>query len=149
MLAYFAELDARFPHGFDPGDTLESDADAFREPTGRFIVAMDGDAVAGCGGVQLLESTVAEIKRMWVSPEHRGQGVGGRLLSHLEELASGLGADTVRLDTNTVLTEAIRMYTTRGYVDIDAYNDNPFAKRWFEKSLRTGHPGGAPDTETS
>jgi len=148
MLEYFAELDARFPEGFDAGDTLDADADSFREPNGRFVVAMSGEAIAGCGGLQLLEPTVAEIKRMWVSPQHRGQGLGGRLLAHLEARARALGADRVRLDTNSVLTEAINMYTSRGYVDIDAYNDNPFAKRWFEKSLPTDSPGEAPDGET-
>ncbi len=133
--AYFAELDERFDGGFDPGDTLTADAHHYRAPEGRFVLARVGEEVAGCGAVQLLDPGVAEVKRMWVAPGWRGHAVGGRLLAHLERVAVELGASTVRLDTNSALTEAITMYETRGYVDIPAYNDNPFARRWFEKVM--------------
>lgn len=141
MRSYFGELDQRFSHGFDPGDTLNADADHFREPQGRFIVATANGVTTGCGGVQLLSPNIAEIKRMWIAAEQRGRGFGGQLLGHLEVVAGELGATTVRLDTNSVLDEAIAMYTGRGYVDIAPYNDNPYAHRWFEKSLKQGgHP---------
>lgn len=137
MKAYFAELNERFPTGFDPGDTLEVDAEGFRVPNGVFLVGVaggDGPAVA-CGGVQLLADGVAEIKRMWVAPEWRGAGMGKRLLGDLERHAALLGNGTVRLDTNSVLTTAIAMYQAAGYREIPRYNDNPFARHWFEKTL--------------
>lgn len=133
--AYFGELAARFSDGFEPGDTLTADAPHFRAPQGAFAVARLGDEVVACGGVQLLSPEIAEIKRMWVSSSVRGQGLGGRTLSYLESVGVDLGATTMRLDTNLALTEAIAMYLGRGYVDIECYNDNPYAGRWFEKPL--------------
>ena len=77
MTAYFAELDARFPDGFDPGDADEAPGLAF------VVATSDGEPVA-CGGVQALSPEVGEIKRMWVHPDWRGAGLGSRLLRHLE-----------------------------------------------------------------
>ena len=135
MTAYFDELDARFVDGFDPGDTLTTDAAQFRKPSGSFLLGRSSDQVVSCGGVYVLEPTVVEIKRMWVAPAARGKGVGAATLAHLETAALELGATTVYLDTNSVLQEAIALYTSRGYVSIEAYNDNPYAQRWFAKEL--------------
>lgn len=132
---YVAELDTRFPGGFEPGDALLRDVTSLRAPTGTFVLASsDGEPVA-CGGVQRIDSGVGEIKRMWVDPAWRGTGLGGRLLQHLEEETRRLGYDTVRLDTNGTLVEAIAMYERSGYRRIDSYNDNPYASAWFEKAL--------------
>jgi len=133
MTAYFAELAARFPTGFDPTGYLTPDD--YNPPRGRFFLAMDGDAVAACGGVVWIDDSVAEIKRMWVDPAARGRGLATRLLAFLEVTALESGRSTVRLDTNPVLLEAIAMYRKNGYADIDRYNDNPYAGLWFEKRL--------------
>ena len=138
MANYFAELDERFPTGFDSGAATQALAEAatlMSPPLGSFVLAMrDGD-VAGCGGVQSVDERTAEIKRMWVSPAHRGAGVGGRLLARLEEEVVAGGRARVILDTNGVLLEAIAMYTSRGYTPIERYNDNPYAQHWFAKDL--------------
>lgn len=137
MAAYFAELDARFPGGFDAGSQSVKDADLLSPPRGVFVTAVsDGEPVA-CGGVQTIEADIAygEIKRMWVHTDWRGAGLGSRLLRHLEKLAAGLGHDVVRLDTNDTLIEAIGMYRRAGYAEIERYNDNPYARHFFEKRL--------------
>ena len=133
MNAYFAELAMRFPDGFDPGDTLEADAPAMRPPNGTFVVARSDGAVVACGGVQRHDDITAEIKRMWVHPEWRGEGLGRRMLAQLETLITELGYTHVVLDTNDTLTEAISMYEQAGYRSIERYNDNPYARRWFTK----------------
>jgi RimJ/RimL family protein N-acetyltransferase len=135
MQQYFAELDARFDGGFDPGDALDAAAD-YVAPTGAFVLARDDDGVAGCGAVVRVDDDRAEIKRMWVAPSARGRGLGRRLLLRLEDEARALGATTAILDTNGVLTEAIAMYEHAGYHGVERYNDNPYAQRWFAKSLR-------------
>ncbi len=135
MTAYFAELDERFVGGFDAGDAIDTDAPAFDPPAGAFVLVRCGDAVAGCGAVQTLEPHIGEIKRMWIDPAWRSLGLARRLLEHLESIVAGLGHQIVRLDTNAVLAEAIAMYERAGYRSIDRYNDNPYAQRWFEKSL--------------
>ncbi len=130
---YFEEIDRLFDDGFDPGPG--DDPTLYRPPHGTFVVARsDGDPVA-CGGVQPLGDGIAEIKRMWVRDDWRGAGLGARMLRRLEEDARLAGHHTVRLDTNSVLTDAIALYERTGYRAIERYNDNPYARHWFEKSL--------------
>jgi DNA-binding MarR family transcriptional regulator/GNAT superfamily N-acetyltransferase len=132
---YFAELDRRFDTGFDPGEG--DDPELYRPPRGTFVVARsDGDPVA-CGAVQPIDERTAEIKRMWVHDDWRGAGLGARMLRRLEDDARSSGYDVVRLDTNSALTEAIAMYERAGYHHIGRYNDNPYARAWFEKGLRS------------
>jgi DNA-binding MarR family transcriptional regulator/GNAT superfamily N-acetyltransferase len=133
MAAYFAEIGERF--GFEPGDAWQHDAASMAAPDGFFVVATsDGEPVA-CGGVQRLPDGAAEVKRMWVHDDWRGAGLGARLLRHLEDLACARGHAVVRLDTNDTLVEAIAMYERAGYRSIERYNDNEWARCWFEKRL--------------
>ena len=132
---YAAELDERFPGGFDAEMEVDAELDALTAPAGRFVLAqVDGRAV-GCGGVQVLDDGAAEIKRMWVSRQVRGTGLGGRLLRALEAHASDLGCAIVRLDTNSVLTAAVAMYGRAGYRQIPRYNNNPYPDLFFERRL--------------
>jgi DNA-binding MarR family transcriptional regulator/N-acetylglutamate synthase-like GNAT family acetyltransferase len=133
MAAYFAEIGERF--GFEPGDAWQHDAASMAAPDGFFVVATsDGEPVA-CGGVQRLPDGAAEVKRMWVHDDWRGAGLGARLLRQLEDLARARGHAVVRLDTNDTLVEAIAMYERAGYRSIERYNDNEWARCWFEKQL--------------
>lgn len=135
MTAYFEELADRFPEGFDPGDTLVADAGTFDAPDGVFVLMHNAAEVVGCGGVHKLDDRCGEIKRMWVRKDHRGKGLGRTLLAALEAEGRRLGYEAIRLDTNSALTEAISMYESNGYRTIPRYNDNPFARHWFEKEL--------------
>ena len=72
---------------------------------------------------------------MWVAPTARGLGVGRRLLTELEDCARERGMRVVQLETNKTLREAISLYRSAGYVEIDAFNDEPYAHHWFEKRL--------------
>ena len=135
---YFAELDERFPTGFD-ADIARDEADeaaAFTPPAGVFVlIRSDGDTV-GCGGLQALDASTFEIKRMWIHPEWRGSRLGRRMVQRLEQLAAEAGATRVVLDTNDSLTEAIAMYAALGYDPTERYNANPYAQRWFTKQLQ-------------
>jgi DNA-binding MarR family transcriptional regulator/GNAT superfamily N-acetyltransferase len=132
LTSYYDELARRFDDGFDPG---KESFEEFRPPDGVMLLAVsDGEPVA-CGGVQRLDDRTAEIKRMWVHPDWRGAGLGGRMLRALEQAAADLGRAVVRLDTNSVLTDAVSMYRRAGYTEIPRYNDNPYAHHWFEKEL--------------
>ncbi|MGH1504151.1 MAG: bifunctional helix-turn-helix transcriptional regulator/GNAT family N-acetyltransferase [Acidimicrobiales bacterium] len=143
MGAYFDEIDERFDEGFDPGDGVDEGLRAMRRPTGGFWVAVDADRALGCVGLQAIEPTgpaaaggrSAEIKRMWVSTEARGTGLGRRLLELVEDDARSLGYDQVVLDTNERLVEAIALYESAGYVRTERYNDNPYPTHWFAKPL--------------
>ena len=132
---YFAELNSRFPSGFDAAAARAADAAAATDGASVFVVANSDGLPVGCGGVQRLTATSGEIKRMWVHRAWRGAGLGSRLLRHLEAAAGELGYQTVRLDTNGTLTDAIALYERAGYHHIARYNDNPYAQVWLEKNL--------------
>jgi GNAT superfamily N-acetyltransferase len=121
-----AEVDAAITE--EPSDTLAP-------PRGVFLLARYAGRPAGCVGIRLLTSTVAELKRMFVCPDLRGNGGGSYLLDLAEEHALRLGASRMRLDTRGDLTEARSLYAARGYQEIPAYNTNPYAEHWFEKEL--------------
>lgn len=134
---YVAELVERFPSGFDPGAPPASDEATapFRPPRGMFLVARRGEETVGCGAVQYLDGTTAEIKRMWVSAGARGLGLGRRLLAALEDVARDAGRTRVVLDTQETLVEARSLYRSAGYAEIERYNDNPYATHFFAKDL--------------
>jgi len=135
--AYAAELDRRFPGGFDPGRSISASAPELRPPAGRLLLASLDDEPVGCGAVKFHANGPSEIKRMWVAPGARGLGVGRRLLAALEQAAAG-SYPVVRLETNAALEEAISLYRSSGYVEVPAFNDEAYAHHWFEKSLVVG-----------
>jgi DNA-binding MarR family transcriptional regulator/predicted N-acetyltransferase YhbS len=132
---YFAELNHRFPSGFDAAAARAADTAAVVDGAAVFFVASGDGLPVGCGGIHQLTATTGEIKRMWVHPSWRGAGLGSRLLRHLEAVAVELGYQTVRLDTNGTLTDAIALYERAGYRRIARYSDNPYAQVWLEKNL--------------
>lgn len=133
--SYYAELDERFEHGFDPDVARSTTVEELTEPNGLLLVARLRSEPIGCGALRFHGSEPAEIKRLWVARSARGLGLGRRLLVALERIAADRGLSAVRLDTNRTLTEAIALYHSAGYREIDAFNDEPFAHHWFEKQL--------------
>jgi DNA-binding MarR family transcriptional regulator/GNAT superfamily N-acetyltransferase len=132
---YFAELDARFEAGFDPARSISADAHELTRPRGLFLVARLHGRPVGCGALKLHSGAPAELKRMWVSPEVRGTGLGRRILHELERLARDEGVTVLRLETNDALGEAIALYRSGGFREVAAFNDEPYAHHWFEKRL--------------
>jgi DNA-binding MarR family transcriptional regulator/GNAT superfamily N-acetyltransferase len=135
VAAYFAELAARFDTGFEADHTLPLTDEALSPPSGLMVLARLHDDAVGVGGLKLLPGGVGEIKRVWVAPAARGTGLGRRLLADLEARARDHGCTRVRLDTNRTLTEAIALYRTSGYREVAAFNDEPYAHHWFQKTL--------------
>lgn len=142
MSQYFEELATRFAGGFAAGDAFDEAAARYNPPTGAFIVARAAGETIGCGALDLLDDTTAEIKRMWISAASRGLGLGKRLLARLEAEARRAGRSRVILDTNGALTEAIAMYESSGYVPTTRYNVNPYAEHWFTKALTVREESG-------
>jgi GNAT superfamily N-acetyltransferase len=134
--AYFAELNRRFDTGFDPALSTLPDEEELRLPAGLFLVASLRGEPIGCGGLKFHDSAPPDIKRMWVADSARGLGVGRRLLGELEAQAAKHGARAVRLETNRTLTEAISLYRSAGYVEVNPFNDEAYAHHWFEKQLQ-------------
>jgi GNAT superfamily N-acetyltransferase len=139
--AYFAERAAGFPvaGGYR---TVRPDPAAFAGPDGVFLRIADDDGTAlACGGLRPLPDQpgrTLEVKHLYVTPEARGRGLGRALLRALEDAARDRGATRLVLDTNRSLNAAAGLYGSSGFVPVPAYNDNPNATDWYEKSLAEG-----------
>jgi GNAT superfamily N-acetyltransferase len=110
-------------------------ADELTPPNGVILVARLGGQPIGCGSLRRKERRIREIKRLWVSPDARGLGVGRLMLESLEAQARHFGLRMLRLDTNRSLTEAQALYRKSGYREVAPFNDEPYAHHWFEKAL--------------
>jgi DNA-binding MarR family transcriptional regulator/GNAT superfamily N-acetyltransferase len=132
---YYAELARRFKQGFDVARSRDPDADDMLRPRGAFIVAMSDGLPIGCVGLKGTGSELAEIKRLWVAPSARGLGLGRRLMATAESAARELAIKVLRLDTNSALPEAGRLYRSSGWAEIDRFNDDPYPDLFFEKRL--------------
>jgi GNAT superfamily N-acetyltransferase len=104
-------------------------------PAGAMVLAKVDGAPAGIGGVRHLDTAVAEVKSMYVSPGYRGLGLGRRILDELHRIAAEAGCRAARLDTNGFLGEAVGLYRAAGYREVADYNGNGKADLWFEREL--------------
>ena len=133
---YIEELGRRFEQGFDPSRSIPAAEADMTPPNGMLLVAHLRGRPVGCGALKFHPGEPTELKRMWVDATARGLGLGRRLLRELEQQAANAGTTLIRLETNGSLTEAIALYRTAGYDEVPAFNDEPYAHHWFEKSLR-------------
>ena len=95
-------------------------------PAGGLILIQDNNNnYVGCGGIRKHKDSIAELKRMYIKPDHRGKGLGKKLLVFLIELVKKLGYKKIWLDTLESLKEATHIYRNFGFIQIDAYRYNP------------------------
>ncbi|WP_103021045.1 GNAT family N-acetyltransferase [Salinibacter altiplanensis] len=120
---------------------FEAEMDAlpgpYAPPDGAILLADVPERPVGVVAVQPLdEEGVCEMKRLYVRPAHRGQGLGRRLASAIMENARTLGYDTMRLDTVASMTAARRLYRSLGFEERDAYYHNPLPEAvYMERAL--------------
>jgi DNA-binding MarR family transcriptional regulator len=132
---YYAELGRRFAAGFDVSRSLAPDAADMIRPRGAFLLAISDGLPIGCVALKGDGGKAAEIKRLWICPTARGLGLAKRLMHAIETVARELSVQTLRLDTNSALPEAIRLYRTSGWVEIGRFNEDPYPDHFFEKHL--------------
>src|SRR4051812_8241252 len=85
------------------------------------VVAYKDKQAIGCGAFKQYSDNTAEIKRMFVQGDHRGQGIAQKVLHELEQWAMELNYDTFILETGKRQPEAIRLYEKAGYIRIPNY----------------------------
>jgi putative acetyltransferase len=98
-------------------------AEHLEEGRGAFLVAREGPRAVGCGAVRLVDHATAEIKRMYVDPDHRGKGVGRAVLVSLEATARKLGALRLVLETGVYQEAAIALYRRAGFTQIGCWGE--------------------------
>jgi putative acetyltransferase len=85
------------------------------------IVAYKNNMPAGCGAIKKFSEDTAEVKRMYVREEYRGQGIAKQILSELEIWAAALNFSYCILETGKKQPEAIRLYQQSDYLTIPNY----------------------------
>jgi GNAT superfamily N-acetyltransferase len=138
LVAAMREEMAALYHGLDldAPEMPRAGAAELGPPGGTFLVGSRDGAPVCCGGVKRLDERACEIKRMYVAPQARGQGVARVLLGALEAAARELGYAVARLDTGPDQPHARALYESTGYVEIANFNANPVATYFAEKPLR-------------
>lgn len=119
-----ALLEPLYPAASRHGYAVEK---LLRDGVAFFIVRQDGVA-AGCGGILLVDTEYGELKRMYVRPTYRGQGLGVALLDHLAAYARKHDVPLLRLETGIYQAEAVRLYERYGFTRIPPfgpYFDDP------------------------
>ena len=126
--ALVAEVQAEYESRYGGPDETPLEVGIFDPPRGAFLLGyVDGVAVA-MGGWRFRSdvrpwgcTNAAEIKRMYVAPAARRQGLARVVLTHLEDTARAAGADVMVLETGTAQPEAIALYTGCGYRPVDKF----------------------------
>jgi putative acetyltransferase len=85
------------------------------------VVAYKDNVPVGCGCFKEFDPETAEIKRMFVSKNYRGQGISKMILEELENWALENGFKKVILETGILQPEAIGLYRKSGYENIENY----------------------------
>ena len=98
---------------------------AYGPPGGCLLLARDGDAIAGGVGLRPLGQGTCEMKRLYVRPPWRGRGLGRILAQAVIDEAAAAGYGRMCLDTLPRLEEAIGLYHSLGFVETQAYYENP------------------------
>lgn len=125
VVALIDELDAYQKPLYPPESHHGIDIPALLRPNVLFAVARtpEGKAV-GCGAA-VLNDGWGELKRMFVRPAQRGQGIAQQVLAFLEASARERGFALMRLETGVSQPEALRFYEAAGY-----RRRGPFADYW-------------------
>ena len=135
--SYAASLDVDLGYQ-DFAAELASLPGKYAPPRGALLLARGADATPlGCVALRALDvAGCCEMKRLYVSPEARGLGLGRALIAAISAEAVRLGYRDMRLDTLPSMTEAIALYEQTGFVPIAPYYDTPIiGTRFFARIL--------------
>ncbi len=108
--------------GFE--EELASLPGKYAEPAGGCWIARKGDKAIGCVALRPLKKSVAEVKRLFVLDEAKGEGIGRKLMEKVIAEARIRDYEELWLDTVSRLEPAIQLYRSLGFKSIDPYNDH-------------------------
>jgi carbonic anhydrase len=107
------------------GDEMASLPGAYAAPAGRLFFAEFEGRPAGCVGIRPSSDGVCEMKRLYVEPEMRGNGIGRQLALAAIKAAKALGYRKVMMDTLPAMRIAVKLYRELGFKEAPAYYPTP------------------------
>lgn len=108
----------------------------YSPPEGRLLLAQHGNEIVGCVGLRDLGDGRCEMKRLYVQPICRGQGLGRSLAEAIINEARDIGYTHMRLDTIPSMKAAISLYIALGFREIEPYRFNPIeGAKYMELNL--------------
>lgn len=100
---------------------------------GALLLARDKDELAGTIALRRLDHVSGEVKRLYLRPRFRGQGLGRRLLEAAIERARAFGYHSLYADTLPSMTDALILYPRAGFERVEAYSSDPTPDAIFMK----------------
>lgn len=94
-------------------------------PDGRLLLALCNGEAAGCIALRKISETECEMKRLYVRPQFRKNGIAKMLVNRIIDDATEIGYKHILLDTLPFLETAIDMYKRMGFYEIPSYNNSP------------------------
>lgn len=117
----------------------------YAPPRGRLFLAQADGGIAGTVCLRPVDERTGEMKRLYVRPEFRGRGFGGRLVRLILSEADSAGYSRIVLDTLPSMGEAQALYERLGFRDIPPYAFNPVpGVRYMALEIRAGRSPGSP-----
>ncbi len=108
----------------------------YGEPGGAIFLITKGELLCGCVAIRRLTDVTAELKRMYIIPQCRKQGMAESLLAEAIAFASQKNYQFINLDTLDNMLPAITLYKKFGFCEIGAYYFNPHLNTlYFQKVL--------------
>ena len=117
IVALLAASDAYMATLYPAESNHMLDVASLQRPEVVFVVARDNGRAVGCGALVKSGECWAEIKRMFVAPEARGQKLGRGLIQKLESIAIDSGVTLLRLETGAKQPEALLLYRSIGFIE--------------------------------
>ena len=112
---------------FDPaysGDGGENDLDNLQETyykkNGTFLVIVFQGNIIATLGLRPMDDGCAKLRKMYVDPAHRGNGLGELLVNKAVAIAGESCFAKVRLETMTAMASAVKLYHRLGFENIPA-----------------------------
>jgi len=135
--ALIAELSAELEALYPPENRYGYSVERLLNEGVAFFLIRDNERPIGCGGVKLVGTEYAEVKRMYVRPQFRGLGLAKLLLDHLTDYAQSHGVEVLRLETGIYQHAAIRLYEQMGFQPIPPFGEYKAnsLNRFYEKRL--------------
>ena len=107
--------------GYADEETFGYSVDQLEDSGVHLVGASRNGSLVGVGGVEIQPGRFAELKRFYVDPAHRGQGVADAVIEALVEHARALGATTLRLETGDKQHAAMRFYARHGFAVVPRF----------------------------